>query len=127
MKYLFAHMCNLLSNDGKRVDKNIIWFDAILMLSLGTLAWVVTVIASIHFFIFDENFPIKGSRILWVAIPSFSFYFLFVKNKQYLKIFQTYENETVRENRRGKIISVLFVFVPIIVTMLMSLIWHDKI
>ncbi len=126
MKYLFVHICNALSKDGTKRAKSSVWFEAVIMLCVGTLSWLGVLVSLIYFYIFNKNFPAVPSSLLLVSIPFTIFYYFLIRDKKYESIFDEYKDETPQQNKAGKIAGFIYIFIPIILGVIISLVWHVK-
>ncbi len=96
------------------------------MLCVGTLSWLGVLVSLIYFYIFNENFPAVPSSLLLVSIPFTIFYYFLIRDKKYESIFDEYKDETAQQNKAGKIAGFIYIFIPIILGVIISLVWHVK-
>jgi len=97
-----------------------------MMLCAGTLSWLGVFVALFYFYILNENFPAVPRSVVLLAVPFAIFYFVLIKDKKYEIIFEEYKDETPQQNKAGKIAGAIYIFTPMIMGILVSLIWHNK-
>lgn len=97
-----------------------------MMLCIGTLSWLGVFVGIFYFYVLDENFPSAPSSVILLAIPFAIFYYTLIRNKKYEEIVEEYKDETPKQNRLGKIVGFFYIFLPIILGMIISMVWHNK-
>jgi len=129
MKYLFFHLYNRLYQDGKIKTNKHPEYDALGLIFLGTFMWLLTFYCIYYYYIVDSNLPesFRGISILTGFIICLLLYIVIIYGRQYEKIYFKYKGLNNKQRKVGLLISILYVFLPFLISMFITLKWHGKI
>ena len=128
MRYIFFHLYNRLYQDGKLVRNSPEWV-ALGLVIVGTFFWFMLLSEIYYFYICNVNFPDEFDGVSTVIsfLIILSLYFILVYRKRYEKIYAQYKNLDIKQRKRGFLIAIMYVFLPIVIGAFITLKWHGKI
>ncbi|MDN5285464.1 MAG: hypothetical protein JWR38_1738 [Mucilaginibacter sp.] len=127
MNYIFYCIYNTQYLDGKNKKNKTPWFDALALMLAGSLGWVGVIFEIFYFYVLNKNFP--SVSIIEIALICVLFFYIhyvfFITRMKYDRIYERYKS--INGKKTEKLICVMYVFVPLISSMLISMIWHKVI
>lgn len=129
MKYLFFHLYNRLYQDGKNDKNKHPEYDTLGLISFGTFMWLLTFYCVYYYYVLNMSLPesFQGVSISAGLIISILFYFTLIYGKQHEKIYLKYKGLNNKQRKLGLLISILYVFLPFLISVYITLDWHGKI
>lgn len=124
MNYIFYCIYNSQYRDGKNKKNKTPWFDALGLMIAGSLGWAGIIFEIFYFYILNENFPsVSAIGVVLIAILFFYLhYFFFIRHKKYDRIYEQYKS--IDRKKTEMLICVTYIFVPLISSMFIAMIWH---
>ena len=128
LEYIFFNIYNMLYLDGRNKTKKDPHWDAFFMMLGATCVWLILPVELYYFYILNLNIPkFSFLFILIFAIIVFvAFYNLFISNRSYNIIYEDYKGLDNKERRNGKVIAIVYIFLPFFICGLVALSWHNK-
>ena len=128
MRYLYFHIYNRLYQDGKINNKNHPELDAFSLIACGSCLWFLVFYEFYYYCILNINFPANFQITCLVAaiLISSILYFLLVFKEKYKEVYSRFRSLNIKQMRTGLIISISYVFLPIIIGAYITLKWHGK-
>jgi Ca2+/Na+ antiporter len=126
MKYIFYCIYNTQYLDGKNRKNKTPWFDALGLMIAGSFCWLSIIVEILFFYVFDRNFPtisIVGVIIICILL-FYLHYFFFIRGRKYEKIYEQYKSASNNGKTTEKLICVLYIFFPALLSMVIAMIWH---
>jgi hypothetical protein len=129
MGYLFFHLYNRLYQDGRINTRNHPEYDAIGLMFFGTFMWFLSIYCLYYFYFLNIDLPHNFHLycIVVVALISLLLYLLFIHKNRYNKIYLKYQRRNKKQRKKGLLISILYVFLPFLISVFCTLKWHQKI
>lgn len=125
MKYIFYCIYNTQYLNGNNIVNKTPWFNALGLMIAGTMCWIAVIVEVIYFFFLNRNFPsISLLEVLTICTLLFYVhYYFFIKENNYEVIYEEYKTKS---NNIGKerLVAVLYIFVPALLSMLIAILWH---
>jgi hypothetical protein len=127
MNYIFYCIYNTQYWEGKNKKNKTHWFDALGLMIAGSLGWAGVIFEFFYFYVLNENFPsVPKIEIALIALLFFYIhYFFFIRDRKYDRIYERYKS--IDRKKTEKLICVAYIFVPLISSMLIAMIWHKVI
>ena len=127
--YIYFNIYNSYFKDGKpRYNLNTPWFRATSSFAMCAAFWLFLL-----FLVIDHNYHLNidsrivvFSTLIIATIFYFIFHSIFVKNNKYEEIYRNYRHFDEKYLIIGRALSWVFIFMPILIMMLYSLIIHHK-
>jgi hypothetical protein len=128
MNYIFYCIYNTQYRDGKNRKNKTPWFDALGLMLAGSLGWIGIIFEIFYFYVLNKNIP--SVSILGIIVLCFLVFYLhyslFIRDMKYERIYERYKSIGDRQGKE-KLISVIYIFVPLISSMFIAMIWHKVI
>ena len=118
----------MLFLDGRNKVKKDPQWDSLFMMLGSSSVWLILPVELYYFYILNLNIP-KNSFIFiffFAAAIFMVFYYLFISNSNYNKIYENYKNLNHKERRNGKLVAILYIFLPFLIAGFIALSWHKK-
>lgn len=126
MEYIFFCIYNTQYLDGNNKVNKTPWFDALGIMIAGSCCWLGIIFELFYFYLLNQNFPsvsIAGIVIISFLL-SYLHYFMFIKDKKYEKIYKHYKSKNAISSKTAKWVSISYVLIPGIISMLIAMKWH---
>ena len=129
MQYLFFNFYNRLFQDGKLNTRSHPEWDAFGMMTSGAIIWYLVFYEIYYYEILNANFPPNFKTVGFVIciLILTVFYFMFLYKEKYKKIYFKYNHLNSKQRKQGLIISLFYLFLPILIGAYITLRWHGKI
>lgn len=128
MDYLFFHLYNRMYQDGK-FARNMPEWNALALIVIGSCIWLMLIFECYFFYYLNINLP-QNFRLMAFSMAIILFlvgYFAFIYKRRFNRIYSHYKNRNKIQQKIGLSISLIFVFLPIVITAIITLSWHGKI
>ncbi len=129
MKYLFFSFYNRLYQDGKLNIRTHPEWDAYGMMVSGAIMWYLLLYEIYYYEILNTNFPenFKAFGLIPCTFFLIAFYFMFLFKGNYKKIYFKYKHLNLKQRKHGLIISIFYLFLPILIGSIIAMKWHGRI
>jgi hypothetical protein len=113
--------------DGKNKKNKTPWFDALGLMIAGSLGWAGVFFEIFYFYVLNENFPsVSKIEIVLIAfLFLYMHYFFFIRDRKYDRIYERYKS--IDRKKTEKLICVAYIFVPLLSSIFIAMIWHKVI
>lgn len=129
LRYIFFHFYNRLYQDGKLNTRNHPEWDAYGIVASGAIMWYLVAYEFYYYDLqninFPENFKVIGFSVNILIL--ILLYFIFLFKKRYEQIYFQYNHLNRMQRKKGLIISIAYLFLPIFIGAYIALKWHGKI